>query len=62
MTWTGGVGTGVGRRSKRKEIFVYIQVVHFMVEQKPTHREAINLSINKKSGKKKPSPKAQISF
>ena len=39
----GGMGEGVGGgRSKREEIYVYIQLIHFIVQQKLTqHCKAI---------------------
>ena len=43
------MGVGVGGRSKREGIYVYIQVIHFIAQQKLTqHCKAIILRLKKK--------------
>ena len=42
-------GSGVGGRHKREGIYLYIQLIHFLVQQKLTpHCKAINLQLKKK--------------
>ena len=36
--WDGG---GEGRRPKREGMYVYIQLIHFIVQQKLTHYKAV---------------------
>ena len=49
VTYMGGMGVGVEGRSKREGIYVYIQLIPFIVEQKLTeHCKAIILQLKKK--------------
>ena len=51
MTQRGGMGKALGRRLKKDGIYVYIQLIHFVVQQKLTqHCKAIILQWG---GKKK---------
>ena len=41
VTERGGKEGGLGRRSKRQGIYVYRELIHFVVEQKLTHYKTI---------------------
>ena len=49
VTKKGGMGSGVGGRSKREEIYVYIWLIHFVVQQKLTqHCKAAKPQLRKR--------------
>ena len=55
MTQMGELGWALGGRLKKKGMSVYLQLIHIVVQQKPTqHCKAIILQLKKCIGKKNP--------
>jgi len=53
MTWKGGMGSGVRGRLKREGIYVYLQLIHIVAQQKLTQhcRAILQLRIYQKKEK-----------